>query len=141
MIEKKDILKMIKNVSKRAQGKPDKRLIHPNREWMIGLIIFLAVVIGGAALSAQVYFNLDNLEDNIADTDTRVIRYQEANVEKAINRYNAAAEAFAAIANTIQARPVETQVEENSDSNEETIESAEADTVVIEESDSNVVSE
>ena len=77
---------MVKNVSKRAQGTPDKRLIHPGREWIIGLAMFVVVLIVGAVLSMQVYNNLNNLESSIVESDTRVIRYQAANVETALER-------------------------------------------------------
>ena len=94
MIEKKDILKMVKSVSKRAAGKPDKRLIHPRREWFIGISLFLLIVIVGAVYSAHVYTSLDRLEDSVSESDTSVIRYQAGNVQTALDRYQATQQKF-----------------------------------------------
>ena len=125
MIEKKDILKMVRQVTKRAAGKPDKRLIHPRREWFIGISMFMLIVLVGAGYSVQVHSSLDKLEENVIENDTRVIRYQEAEVQKALERYRAAEATFDDMRSGLQ--PSVQPVVETSevDLTEETLESGE----------------
>ena len=55
MISKKDITKMVKNVVRRDRGVPDRRLMHPRREWSVGLLLWITVVLAGGFYAAVTF--------------------------------------------------------------------------------------
>ena len=55
MIEKNDILKMVHHITKRSRGIPDKRLMHPVREWLIGLVCVVVVLAVGVMYSTRLF--------------------------------------------------------------------------------------
>ena len=88
---------MVKKVSRRSQGVPDRRIIHPEREWLIGIGLFIAVVIAGSAYNAYVYNRLTNLQSEVVPAEQSTIRYRESLVMQALDTYRERAEAYTAL--------------------------------------------
>lgn len=128
MIDKKDILKMVHHVSQRAEGKQDKRIIYPEREWLTGMGIFVVIVVVGGVLNALSFQDISHLQSNVTDSDAQVERYQERAVEQALEKYRARrAEYLLLQQNVPVVQPVEAgeddeegeQIEEDTDTNTE----------------------
>ena len=87
MIDKKDIIKMAKHVFKRGKGYPDRRLIHPKREWTVGLFMSLLVLFVGGTAAAQLYSTYRNVNTLLQVTPATMPRYNAQAVETALTEY------------------------------------------------------
>lgn len=97
MINKVNITKIVKKVSKRDQGVPDRELMHPRREWSIGLIIFLILVFTGGsyALFAFNSYSGISVEGEVVEVDQ--LHYKRADILKAIELYQQKRDDFESI--------------------------------------------
>lgn len=77
MIKKSDILKFIKHVHRKSSGLPDRRLMHPRREWLIGLGIFFIVVVIGAVISIGSFETYKNIDQRDYKVDVTVPTYNQ----------------------------------------------------------------
>ena len=87
MIERKDILKMVRHVTKRSRGVPDKKLIHPRREWLIGLVLFIVVLAGGLTYNSFSYQKALTVGSEESEGTTGVVQYRTGLVEDALTIY------------------------------------------------------
>ncbi len=53
---------MSEHVFKKGKGYPDRRLMHPRREWVLGVMMFLTVIFVGGVLAAQAYVQYRDIE-------------------------------------------------------------------------------
>ena len=63
MITKANIIDFTQRVRRHARRLPDRRLMHPEREWLIGLSLLIGIVLVGGALALiqfTSYLNLDS---------------------------------------------------------------------------------
>lgn len=88
---------MARQVFKRGQGYPDQRLMHPRREWSIGLGIFAIVVAFGALMSAQEYTRYTDLGSLEPTEVVKVVSYDEASVNQALEIYRERAQVYEAL--------------------------------------------
>lgn len=87
MISKKDILKMVRHVSKRSRGIPDRRLIHPKREWCIGLVIFVVIVFSGVFYNGHTYQRYNNIASELEEPTSGVVTYKANVVNETLEYY------------------------------------------------------
>jgi len=78
---------MAQHVFKKGQGYPDRRLMHPRREWSIGLLVFAVVVVGGAFASSQVYVKYSDVDALIIEADTKIVSYDKQTVDAALELF------------------------------------------------------
>ena len=100
---------MAKHVFKRGQDIPDKRIMHPKREWGIALLISVFILIIGISFSAERYLYFFHLEDNLAEQAQEVIVYKGGTMQKTLQIYESRAIEFAAVSDVL-APALETQV-------------------------------
>lgn len=89
MIDKKNILAMSRAVFRKGQGYPDRRLIHPNREWVLGLILFTIVVLGGSIAVTNVFSKYGNSNIQNGEVTNKVPVYHAGAVKEALEIYSA----------------------------------------------------
>tara|TARA_B100000745_G_scaffold285608_1_gene220947 strand:- start:971 stop:1348 length:378 start_codon:yes stop_codon:yes gene_type:complete len=87
MIDKKEILKMATHVFKKGQGYPDRRLMHPRREWSVGVLLLTIVILLGGFASSQIYLKYSNIEALIPETEVEIVAYDEAAVKEALETF------------------------------------------------------
>lgn len=68
MKRKFDIKKVLHTVFKKSRSLSDPQLMHPEREWGIGLVVSLTILILGSALGAYTYFKNQSV-DVVTDAD------------------------------------------------------------------------
>ena len=88
MITKEDILKMVTGVSKRSRNIPENRLIHPEREWSWGVMVFLLLLIGFFILNAKRFAHFSNIESQLSDETSFVLEYKYGTMTEVLNRYD-----------------------------------------------------
>ena len=94
MIQKKDILKMAKHVFKRGRGIPDKRLLHPRRDWTIGLVLFVTVFVSGSVIAGQSFVKNQDIQIDTTVLSEQIPEYNKALVEKTLDDFGAKRDNF-----------------------------------------------
>lgn len=89
MIEPRDIKKMVMSVVRHDKGLRDPRIMHPARDWFIGIGFMFAIVLAGALYSAMSYVTYDVIDYSETDVDQSLTTYRAASVEAAIAVYTA----------------------------------------------------
>jgi hypothetical protein len=97
MIDTKDILKMATHVFKRGQGFYDKRSMHPTREWLIGLFIFMVMICAGGAQSAYTFIRYQNLNTEGGEFRDSMVQFNPSLADEGIKLYTKRKEAYDAI--------------------------------------------
>ncbi|MEM9336716.1 MAG: hypothetical protein AAGA35_02585 [Patescibacteria group bacterium] len=87
MIEKKDIIKMARHVLKRARGRRDHQIMHPEREWLVGLLGFVVVVGVGSYWVWQQFERYSNLDPVGGESAVVSVAYRGEIVQAAIDRF------------------------------------------------------
>lgn len=97
MISKTDIIKLSKHVFSRSQGIADKRIIHPRRDWAIGLLLLIVCMIGGGYMGARAFIQYQNFDVEMGEASVVLPRFNESDVLTTIERFEAKADAFSAL--------------------------------------------
>ena len=87
MITKKDIIKMAKHVVRRDQHIPDRRLIHPERDWACIVMIFFLCAGAGVLYNAQLFDRFETLEMELTPSDSRAVSYNTERLNTAVSYY------------------------------------------------------
>ena len=102
----KNILKTLAH--KRVQY--DKRLIHPEREWLMGLFVFVAIVICGGMVDAFIFIQYQNLDVSPKNIATQSVTYNKAAVQKALEAYSLRTAAYMQLQNNSAGTQVPVEV-------------------------------
>ena len=94
MIKKDDILKMVKAVTKQAEGKSDRRLLNPKREWAIGLILAVLLLVAASAYSLNRFSYFLKLEETLPASSLEVIDYQHGTMREVLDRFDSRHQEF-----------------------------------------------
>lgn len=78
---------MAHHVFKRSQNIPDKRLLHPKRDWFIGILIFLAVLCVGSISSVYSFLSFQNINLEGLVTEKDIAQYREQLVQNQLLRF------------------------------------------------------
>jgi len=87
MIETKDIVKMVKHIVRHDNGVPDTRIMHPMREWLIGLSGVTVGIIGGSIFALLVYHSYSLSARDVMTVAETVVPYKAVLVEQALDTY------------------------------------------------------
>ena len=87
MIETKDITKMVAHIIRRDNGIADPQLMHPTREWFIGLSITTLIVLLGSWFCFYIYTHYAQTIDASMTVSEPVVPYQAATISEAIKIY------------------------------------------------------
>lgn len=90
----KDILKSIQRLLPRRRLDYRRRVMHPVRDWLIGLLLFAIVVIAGGVYCAQTFVTYRNVNTEGGTIDETIIQYNRMMVEQALEAYTARKEAY-----------------------------------------------
>lgn len=109
MISKKDILKMVRSVTRHRQGKQARALMNPHRDWFIGVGLFIVIAAVGGVFNARSYVYYNTVESQVTEDTVPVKQYRADGVRAAIERYDARSAQFARLANESVAPPTNDQ--------------------------------
>lgn len=78
----------IKNIFKKLARKPgslhDQQLMHPEREWVIGLVVSLFIFLLVASVSVYIYFKNQTINVQVSSDGTEQTVYRESVVKEAL---------------------------------------------------------
>ena len=78
---------MAKHVRRHSKGYPDRRIMHPQREWAIGLGIFACTVLFGSVLAGNLFVQYKNIDAVGGDAGDNIPRYKTVTVDDALELY------------------------------------------------------
>jgi len=78
---------MAKQVFRKTQGYPDRRIMHPHREWGSGILVFAVIVIVGGIFTGKVFISYLEVTATPDETGSSIPRYRESSVREAIDLY------------------------------------------------------
>ncbi len=84
-MDKKFVSTIISHIRNRTRGRRDHNIIHPTREWFLGLLGATIGLIGGSLFSVNLYQSYKSLSpEPIGGNGAAVTVYREREVEKAL---------------------------------------------------------
>ena len=87
MIQKNNIKELIQKITRRQKGLRDQRIMHPEREWFIGLFIMLLIFILSTFWSAHTYLKNKNIAVEKAEIEAP-ITYRDSIVKSVISTFD-----------------------------------------------------
>lgn len=87
MIKKYDIIAAARTISRKSKGYRAPMLIHPQRDWWIGLCMFAVIVIAGGGVLARMYALNDSLDSLVGAEANSIPRYREEVVQDVLTEY------------------------------------------------------
>jgi hypothetical protein len=94
MIDTSNIKQMVSHILRRQRGVPDREAIDPGREWGLGVLATVILVVIGGLVSYGLYLNTISLEVDANQMPAVAIPYNAAVVDQAVLTFRARAEAF-----------------------------------------------
>ena len=105
MIETKDITNMVAHIVRRDKGIPDTNIMHPMREWVVGLAVVFLLVAGGVVFNIIMYQSYSEaLSAPVTVTET-VVPYKAAVVAQAITHYQTERTRYKSLLGTVSTLP------------------------------------
>ncbi len=126
---------MARSVTRRTGGRAEHAVIHPRREWLIGLGVCLLIVVVTGVVSARQFIYYDTFDENITPQKIPVQQYDAATAATAISIFEAKQAAFDVLVNRSQVAPAPVVEEQSvaSSTPDEADPSTETETDVVEE--------
>jgi hypothetical protein len=88
-INKNQFLEMTKKILRHGDGLRDQPIMHPTREWFIGIGIGIGIFMVVAVGSAYTYWNNKEVNITFPEDTTEVTTYRESQVKDALKQYRA----------------------------------------------------
>lgn len=135
MTSKKEIKKLIKHVLRHQRGLRDHQIIHPRRDWMVGFIAGLLLLVIGAVWSFITYREIAERDvENVDIEEVQQTVYREDMVNSALEQFRDRKESYQVLLNRTNeitpeeivdvednVVPVEEVVEDNVQTEEEVV--------------------
>jgi len=94
MITKEYILQHLQRAFKTRRAVYEKRMMHPVRDWLIGLTLFLLVVLIGGTQTAFMFVTYRNINTDGGTYEEALPRYNALLVENMLKKYEARKDAY-----------------------------------------------
>jgi len=78
---------MANDVFHRSQGYPDRRLMHPRREWGVGIFFFVLVTVVGSVVAGNIFVTYKNISVVAGDSGNSIPQYRNVLVQDALEMY------------------------------------------------------
>lgn len=121
MISKHEILKMVQAIHRHDRGLPARRLIYPAREWGIGVVLTVLLLVAACVGTGYTYLSLNNIENTIATPAVQTVRYDTTTADRARELYQARTATFDTVTETSVISPPVPEVATSSTSSTESL--------------------
>lgn len=106
MINKNEFTKIANNIIKSHKKIKSPELVHPKREWAIGLLVSVLIFAGTAWWSIQTYRSYQNTAVNFNVQEEEVVVYRKSLVESALEVFSTRAEEYGNLTSSPKTEPV-----------------------------------
>ncbi len=111
---------MVRHVFRRSQGLPDKRLIHPVREWTMVLGVAAIIFTLGAIYTAQLFVSHTDLDVESGTEGATPVRYNQERVADVLREYQLKQDRFDELAGSVPT-PVATTTDTDTEAEAENV--------------------
>lgn len=87
MIPKVQLVQIFRRLRKRGRGIPDHRLIHPIRDWTVGLITTFLIFVASSVYASFTFLELSKNVDTAVPIESSVVTYKQENAAEVLERY------------------------------------------------------
>lgn len=88
MINKKQINQFAKRIISTQQGLTNQQLMHPRREWVIGVLVAICIFVASIAWSSFKYFEYQDIDQQLVSQPAApLVVYRAALVEEALKAF------------------------------------------------------
>lgn len=94
MIDRIHIISIARHLLRRDRGVPDKRLMHPVRDWMIGLSVASILFLCTAFVAGAIFLTQIKSIDEPVYVETVLITYKREDARTVLETYAARSEKF-----------------------------------------------
>lgn len=114
MISKRDITKFTKRIIRNQRGLQDHQMIHPRREWGVGLVVGMLAFTGGAVWSYITYNEVRERDiESVNPAEVQQNVYQEGLVNAALSEFRQRKISYETLLNASTfIAPIQEEVEE-----------------------------
>lgn len=85
---------MAEQVFRKSQGYPDRRIMHPKREWGIGVLLFVGIVVLGSVVAGKVFVLYGEVAVIDGNSGGSIPKYKEVIVQDALEKHRARAKQY-----------------------------------------------
>lgn len=78
---------MANNIVRRDKAYPDRRLMHPQRDWFIGLLIFVIIMFTGSLFAGNMFVKYKNIKPETTNTLEKTVKYNYDIIREALELY------------------------------------------------------
>lgn len=100
MIKATHIRELIQDIVRVAQGKRDRRIIHPYTDWVIVLLIACVLLVSGSVYAGHLFLKKQSEDIDAYTVRLAPIMYDHRNAQRVIERYEARAAQFESLRGT-----------------------------------------
>lgn len=87
MISTQDLLSLGGGLLRKRRVSYDKRVIHPTRDWLIGLLFFFTIIIAGGCYSAYQFVTYRNITVHETVVSETIVKYNSVLVTRMLEQY------------------------------------------------------
>lgn len=80
---------MVRRVVKKRAGAPDRRIIHPERDWIIGVGLSTLLFVSGALYTGHEFLTHLEKADERISVESTIVQYDQKTVAEVLQRYGA----------------------------------------------------
>lgn len=85
---------MAKHIVRRGKGRPDGRIMHPERDWLVGFLTAVVLFLGGVAYAGFVFYSAWQYDPETLEVDVEAVTYERDLVRSVTETYEAREQAF-----------------------------------------------
>ncbi len=117
MMNKNEFTKMAKRILRSSEGLHSPQLMHPSRDWIIGLLVAIVFFAAAAVWSSMTYLEYQEIAISNEDvTEVDIVVYRESLVEASLKEFDERARTYefllaGAVSQTTFDRELEAQAE------------------------------
>lgn len=94
MIDTKSIVAMARHVFRHTKGYPDRKMMHPNREWLIGIGILVVIVAVGGVTTTQTFLYFQSIDSLQPTNTTQLTTFKQSEADAVVRVYRSRAQMY-----------------------------------------------
>jgi hypothetical protein len=79
---------MAKHIAKRSKGIPDNRIMHPTRDWLIGLVFVLCIFVVGSIYTGYRFVSEQSQDVSAYDVSVDTVEYKHTLIGNVSEQYD-----------------------------------------------------
>ena len=113
MITKQALLHMVRHVVRRSEGYRDRRIMHPRRDWLIGLFGAVFLFLASAAVEGYLFWSKSSADADAVTLET--VTYDQKLVRRVLTEYRSREARYKELLGASVGTPTPTNIATNTD--------------------------